>query len=99
MGDIFDTVGGYDDTENEEEEIQEGDNFNSVFSLEDMPFLQKEDPDLAGMITYLSTDDLPISDRSARKILMLTDQFTLDDGILWHFLVPKSRHGKRSFYH
>ena len=66
-GDIFDIVGIYDDTENEEEEIHEGDNFNSVFALEDMPFLQKEDPDLAGMITYLSTGDLPISDRSARK--------------------------------
>ena len=87
MGDIFDTVGGYDDTENEEEEIHEGDYFNSVFALEDMPFLQKEDPDLEGMITYPSTGDLPISDRSARKILILTDQFSLDDGILWHFFL------------
>ena len=95
MWDIFDTVGRYDDTENEEEEIHEGDNFNYVFALEDMPFLQKEDPELAGMITYLSTDDLPISDRSARKSLVLADQFTLDGGVLWHFVASKSRHGKR----
>ena len=47
------------------------------------------------MITYLSTGDLPISDRSARKMWMLADQFTLDGGVLWHFFVPKSRHGKR----
>ena len=85
MGDIFDTVGGYDATNNEEEEIHEGVSFNSVFALEDMPFLQKEGPDLVGMITYLSTGDLSISDRSARTILMLADQFTLDGGVLWHF--------------
>ena len=69
LGDIFDTVGRYDDTENDEEEIHEGDNFHSVFALEDMPFLQKEDPDLAGIIRNLSTGDLPISDRLARKML------------------------------
>ena len=38
------------------------------------------------MITYLCTGDLPISDSLARKILMLADQFTLDGGVLWHFL-------------
>ena len=82
MGDIFDIVGRYDDTEKEEEKIHEGDNFSSVFALEDMPFLQKEDPDLEGMITYLRTGDLSISDRSAREILMLADQFTLDGGVI-----------------
>ena len=67
MGDIFDTVGGYDVTENEEEDIHEGDIFNSVFALEDMPLLQKEDPDLAEVFTYLSTGNLLISDRSAKQ--------------------------------
>ena len=68
-----------------------------MFAIEDRPFLQKEDHALAGMITYLSTDDLSISDRSARKILMLADQFKLDGGVLWHFVVPK--HGRKNFYH
>ena len=65
-----------------------------MFALEDIPFLQSEDPYLAEMITYLSTGDLPISDTSARRILMLTDQFTLDGGVLLHSFVPKSRHGR-----
>ena len=98
MGAIFDTVGRYDDTENEKE-IHEGDIFNSVFALEDMPFLQKEDPDLAGMITYLSTGDLTISDRSARTILMLADQFTLDGGVFWHFLSLNLDMEEGNFYH
>ena len=59
-----------------------------MFALEDMPFLQKEDPDLAGMITYLGTGDLPISDKSVRKSSMLADQFTLDGDVLWHFVCP-----------
>ena len=27
---------------------------------------------------------------------MIEDQITLDDGVLWHFFAPKSRHAKRS---
>ena len=44
MGDIFYTVGRYDDTENEEDEIHKGDIFNSVFALEDMPFSTERGP-------------------------------------------------------
>ena len=60
-----------------------------------MPLMQRQDPKLAEIITYLSTGDLPMSDKAARKILMIEDQFTLDDGVLWHFFAPKSRHAKR----
>ena len=58
--------------------------------------MQRQDPKLAEIITYLSTGDLPMSDKAARKILMIEDQFTLDDGVLSHFFAPKSRHAKRS---
>ena len=43
-GGIFHTGGGYKITEDEEEEVDEGGTFYSLFSLEDMPFLQNEDP-------------------------------------------------------
>ena len=62
-------------------------------------FFQKKYPKLAEMITYLSTDDLPISDRSARTILMLADQFTLDGGVLWHFLSLDLDMGGGDLYH
>ena len=61
-----------------------------------MPLMQRQDPELAEIITYLSTGHLPALNKSARKILMIEDQFTLDDGVLWHFFAPKSRHAKRS---
>ena len=61
-----------------------------------MPLMQRQDPELAEINTYLSTGDLPASNKSARKILMIDDQLTLDDGVLWHFFAPKSRHPKRS---
>ena len=64
-----------------------------------MPLLQKEDPEFAEMITYLSTDDLLILDWSARQILMLTDQFTLDGEVLWHFLSLNRDMGEGNFYH
>ena len=61
--------------------------------------MQKEDPNLAGMITYLSIGDLPTSDRLARAILMLSDQFTLDDGVPLHFLSLNIDIGGGNFYH
>ena len=83
--DIRDILGGYEDAEDVEKEREEEDIFYSVFALEDMPLMQRQDPELAEIITYLSTGDLPKSDKAARKILMIEDQFTLDDGVLWHF--------------
>ena len=71
-----------------------------MFALDDMPFLQKEDPDLARLLTYLSTGDLPISYRSARNFLMLADQFTLDGGVHWHcFLSLNLDMARDNFYH
>ena len=93
--DILDTVSGYNVAEDVEKEIEEKDTFYSVFALEDMPLMQRQDPKLAEIITYLSTGDLPMSDKAERKILMMEDQFTLHDGVLWHLFSPKSRHTKR----
>ena len=95
---IRDIVGGYEDTEDVEKEEEE-DIYLSVCALEDMPLMQRQDPELGEITTYLSTGDLPVSDKAARKILMIEDQFTLDDGVLWHFFASKSRHAKEVFYH
>ena len=61
--------------ENGNERLGEIESFNYVFALEHMPVLLKQDPELAEIINYLSAGDLPISDRSARKIVMIADQF------------------------
>ena len=94
--DIRDILGGYEDAEDVEKEREVEDIFYSGFALEDMPLMQRQDPELAEIISYLSTGDLPMTDKAARKILMIEDQFMLDDGVLWHFCAPKSRHAKRS---
>ena len=53
--------------------------------------MQKQDPELSELITFLSTGDLPKSDKASRKILIIQDQFTIDDGVLYHFFAPNSR--------
>ena len=70
------------DKEEVENEKEEKDSYHSVCALEDMPLMQRQAPELAEIITYLSTGNLPASDKVARKILMIEDQFTLDDGVL-----------------
>ena len=47
-----------------------------------MHILQKQDPELAEIINYLGAGVLPISDKSARKIVMIADQFALIDNVL-----------------
>ena len=72
---------GYEE-ENEDKRLGEIESFNYVFALEDMPVLQKQDPELAEIINYLDAGDLPISDKSARKIVMIAYQFALVDNVL-----------------
>ena len=95
---IGDIVDGYEDTEEVENEKEERNIYYSVCALEDIPLMQRKDPEQAEIITYLSTGDLPASDKAARKILMIEDQFTLDDGVLWHFFAPKDMR-KEVYYH
>ena len=59
-----------------------------------MPVLQNQDPEFAQIINYFRTENLPFSDKSARKIVVIADQFALDDNVLSHFYSPKSRHRK-----
>ena len=87
-------LGGYEE-ENGDERLGIIESFYSVFALEDIPFLQKQETELAEIINYLGTGDLPISDKSARKIVMIADQFALDDNVHCHFYSPKSRYRKR----
>ena len=96
---IGDTVDEYEDTEEVGKEIEETDIYHLVCALEDMPLMGRKDPELSAIITYLSPGDLPASDKAAWKILIIGDQFTLDEGVLWHFFAPISRHAKRSLYH
>ena len=56
-----------EDTEEVENEKEEKDIYHSVCALKDMPLMQRQDPELAEIITYLSTGDLPASDKAARK--------------------------------
>ena len=60
-------LGAYEE-ENGDEIVGEIESFYSVFALEDIPVLQKQDPELAEIINYLGTGDLPISDKSVRKL-------------------------------
>ena len=53
-----------------------------VYALVDLASMQKQDPELYEIITYLNTGDLQKSDRASRKILLMQDQFTIDDGVL-----------------
>ena len=52
---------GYEE-ENGDERLGEIESFNYVFALEDMPCLQKQDPELAEIVNYLGAGHLPLSD-------------------------------------
>ena len=45
--------------------------------------LQKEDVELAPMIDYLETGTLPQNDKEARRIVLSSGQYTLEDSILY----------------
>jgi len=47
--------------------------------------------ELSPMYSYFETDSLPSDSESARKLLLQADQYTLDDGILFHLYQPRAR--------
>lgn len=58
-------------------------------TLEQVKQLQKRDPDLGDLITYLETDKLPAQNNRARPLMLIQDQFYLDDnGLLFHIWMP-----------
>ena len=69
-------------SEDVNERIENNQYFYSVFASEDMPNLQRQSPELAEIIPYLNTGDLPVSDKCATKIIVIADQFTVHDGII-----------------
>ena len=62
--DIRNIKGEYEDEENVEKESEEENILDSVCALVDMPLMQRQDPELAELITYLSTGVLPKSDQA-----------------------------------
>eukprot|EP00795_Rhopilema_esculentum_P001289 gene1289-biopygen9980 len=60
---------------------------------ESLNFLQRQDKDLAMIIAYLETSQLPSSDTQARNLLLTIDSYYLDErGLLCHWWTPGKRH-------
>ncbi|XP_078372863.1 uncharacterized protein LOC144656514 [Oculina patagonica] len=54
--------------------------------------LQRKDPALADIITYLETEQLPTNNATAKAIIHAIDSYYLDpNGLLCHIWVPKGR--------
>src|SRR5208282_1589517 len=66
-----------------------------VFALDDIGKAQRESPELSDMFTYLETGDLPSCDKTARQIVIESDQYTLDDGVLYHIYQPRQKNVQR----
>lgn len=61
---------------------------HSGFPKNRMHDMQREDPFTAQIIKFLENNELPTETRLAKRIVMLSDQFLLDDSILFHIEIP-----------
>ncbi|GFO32857.1 Pol polyprotein [Plakobranchus ocellatus] len=64
---------------------------SSSFSLATVSTLQKKDPDLSPIITYLENGTLPSSQKLSRQILLTQFHYSLIDGVLFHSCEPKTK--------
>ena len=55
---------------------------------------QHEDPMLADMIDYLQHGELPDNDKTARKVLLTEDQFTIRDNKLLHLGIKRQKNNQ-----
>ena len=60
--------------------------------------MQRCDPELSEIIDFLETDVLPSDDKSARRILLVSDTFYVgQDGLLYHLESKKNRSARDSY--
>jgi len=70
----------------------------------DLPGQQREDEELAAIITYLETGILPEDEKVAKALVLSQSQYCIEDGILYHVeadstlrLVPPVTHREKLF--
>ena len=65
------------------------------FSADKTKDLQRHDPELHRLISYLDSNILPRSQKQARRILLESNDYVLIDGLLWHSRVQKAKRTKQ----
>ena len=69
----------------------------SGFSSDRIKTLQRQDPLLSDLISYLESDQLPPSNKIACSLLLTIDDYFMEDGILYHIWTPVVRQKRDSF--
>ena len=59
--------------------------------------MQRQDPLLSDLISYLESDQLPPPNKIARSLLLTIDDYFMEDGILYHIWTPVGRQKRDSF--
>ena len=59
--------------------------------MENVEALQKECPDLKDIFTYLEEGRLPENDKDVRTIALTAENYTIEDGKLYHLHRPKNK--------
>jgi len=56
----------------------------------DIRTLQRQCPDFTPIFHYMETGQLPADDSLARKIILQSEQYVIDDRILYHLFSPRT---------
>ena len=56
-----------------------------------MSELQRQCPDFIPTFDYIENGTLPEDDKAARKLIFESEQFVIDDGILYHIFHPRTK--------
>lgn len=66
-------------------------------TLQDIANQQRQCPDIAPLIQYLEHGDLPANDKEARRIVLESSEYALDNGLLYHYYQPRSKGVSRCY--
>jgi len=75
-------------TEDELLNINEPVDITSGYNIQE---LQRKCPDFIPIFDYIENGILPDDDKSARKLILESEQFLIDDGILYHIFHPRTK--------
>jgi len=81
----------FDDDKTVDTDANIDESLDSMLDSYDVQQLQQTCPDCRVFLEYLQSGTLPPDDAGARKIVYQAERFVLDDGLLYHLDLPRSR--------
>jgi len=64
---------------------------DNLTDVQDIEYLHRQHPDFIPIFNYIEQRKLPVDDKAARKLILESENFVIEQGVLYHTFSPRSK--------